>query len=99
MAATTTNYGVLNSDTIYQGLELLRRQYFQLWDLEQLTLPSMDIIRLPEVQAFIFESMFKGDNLKYTPPDRYKIRVLKRLVNLIDNAIVDPEEDVGFPCP
>ena len=99
MAVTTTSNGLLKNDVINQQLELLRRQYLQLWEPDKLNLPSMDIIRLPEIQASIFESIFREDNLKYTPPDRYKIRVLKKLVDMIERAIVDPEEDVGFPCP
>ena len=90
---------LLNDDATTQQLELLRRQYFQLWEPDKLTIPSMGIMRLSEVQASIFESMFREDNLKYTPPDRYKTRVLKKLVDLIERAVVDPEEDVGFPCP
>ena len=96
MAAAGHNF--LNDDATTQQLELLRRQYFQLWEPDKLAIPSMGIMRLPEVQASIFESMFREDNLRYTPPDRYKTRVLKKLVNLIERAVVDPEEDVGFPC-
>ncbi|MCJ1299468.1 hypothetical protein MMC08_002260 [Hypocenomyce scalaris] len=84
---------LLNDDATTQQLELLRRQYFQLWEPDKLTIPSMGIMRLSEVQASIFESMFREDNLKYTPPDRYKTRVLKKLVDLIERAVVDPEED------
>lgn len=99
MAATTASNNFLKNDAIDQQLELLRRQYFQLWEPDKLTVPSMDIIKLPGVQASIFESMFKEKNLKFAPPDRYKLRVLKKLVDMIERAIVDPEEDVGFPCP
>lgn len=99
MATTTTSNRFLSNDSTNQQLELLRRQYFQLWDPHKLTLPSRDIMRLPEVQASIFESMFGEENLNYTPPDRYKIRVLKRMIYLIEKAIVDPEEDVCFPYP
>lgn len=99
MAAITASNNFLKNDAIYQQLELLRRQYLQLWEPDKLTIPSMDIIRLPGVQASIFESMFEENNLRFAPPDRYKVRVLKRLVGMIERAIVDPEEDVGFPCP
>lgn len=99
MATTTASNGILKNDAIDQQLELLRRQYFQLWEPDKLTVPSMDIMRLPQVQASIFESLFEEKSTKFAPPDRYKFRVLKKLVDLIERAIVDPEEDVGFPCP
>lgn len=80
-----------------EPVELLRRQYFQLIDIEQLTLPSKDLLRLPETQARIYNCLFNESNIVYPPPDRYRIRVLKRLVNALEEAIVDPEEDVSFP--
>lgn len=99
MAADTASKYFPETDAIDQQLELLRRQYLQLWEPIKLSIPSMDIVRLPGVQASIFESIFKEDNLKFAPPDRYKLRVLKILIDRIERAIVDPEEDVGFPCP
>lgn len=78
-------------------LELLRRQYLQLLNPEQLCLPAADLIRLPFVQAQIYETMFRDIRLSFSPPDRYKLRVLKMLVQRMEDAIADPEEDVGSP--
>ena len=80
-------------------VELLRRQYLQLIDPEQLTFPSNELLRLPDIQAQTFRSMFDDSAVPFAPPERYKFRVLKRLVNALEEAIVDPEEDVRFSFP
>ena len=77
-----------------QPVELLKRQYLQLIDPEQLTLPTKALLRSSVIQAQIYHSMFDDSVLKFAPPKRYRLRVLKRLVNAIEDAIVDPEEDV-----
>lgn len=77
-----------------QPVDLLKRQYLQLINPEQLTLPNKELLRLPEIQAQIYHSMFDDSVLNFAPPERYRLRVLKRLVNAIEEAILDPEEDV-----
>ena len=77
-----------------QPVDLLKRQYLQLINPEQLTLPNKELLRLPEIQAQIYHSMFDDSVLNFAPPERYRLRVLKRLVNAIVEAILDPEEDV-----
>ena len=79
------------------NLELLKRQFRQLLEPERLSLPSLEQIRIPHVQAYLYETMFREEGLEYPPPDRYGIRVLKMLVERMERAIIDPEEDVGFP--
>ncbi len=86
----------LDAETAWE-IELLRRQYLQLIDPHELAIPSIEALRLPGVQARIHASMFNQAGLRFPPPDRYKYRVLKKLVAAIEQAIVDPEEDVGFP--
>ena len=76
---------------------ILARQYLQLVDPDQLFIPEHETIRRPEIQAQIFESMFQEGCVLYPPPDRYKIRFLKKLVDSMEQAITDPEEDVCFP--
>ncbi|KAL9638763.1 MAG: hypothetical protein Q9164_001353 [Protoblastenia rupestris] len=71
---------------------LLSRQYYQMVDPEQLTLPAPRFLRLPEVQRQIYKNMF-DDRMQWPPPERYKFRVLKRLVEAMEKAIEDPEED------
>ncbi|MCJ1317903.1 hypothetical protein MMC15_003230 [Xylographa vitiligo] len=79
------------------NLELLKRQFRQLLEPERLSLPSLEQIRIPHVQAYLYETMFREEGLEYPPPDRYGIRVLKMLIERMERAIIDPEEDVGFP--
>ncbi|MCJ1246949.1 hypothetical protein MMC30_004160 [Trapelia coarctata] len=50
-------------------------------------------MRLPHVQAKVYETMFRDGCLPFSPPDPYKLRVLKRLVQQMEDAIADPEED------
>ena len=80
-------------------VEFLRRQYIQLIDPEELRLPSNDLLRLPDIQAQIYSSMFHESSMTYAPPERYRFRVLRRLVKALENAIEDPEEDVGASFP
>ena len=78
-------------------VELLRRQFLQLVDPNELAIPGSETLRSPDLQARIYNSMFNEANHRVSPPDRYKFRVLKKLVAAMERAIVDPEEDVGFP--
>lgn len=77
-----------------QQIELLRRQYLQLVDPDQLSLPSDSLFRLPEVQAQIFNTMFSQASNTIAPPDRYQFRVLKRLIVRLEQAVQNPENDV-----
>lgn len=79
-------------------IDLLRRQYLQLVEPEQLTLPAIETLKSPDVQAKIFERLFNVGNLSFPPPDRYRFRVLKRIVRALEQSINDPDEDVGFSC-
>lgn len=80
---------------IIAPVELLRRQYLQLLDPEGLTLPRKECLKLPETQAQIYNGMFNESRITYAPPERYRFRVLKRLVKALEGAIEDPEKDVG----
>ena len=81
---------------IIAPVELLKRQYLQLTDPEELTLPRKEVLRLPDIQAQIYHDMFDESKIVYAPPERYRFRVLKRLVKALEDAIEDPEEDVGL---
>lgn len=82
------------SETKRWPIELLRRQYVQLVEPEHLILPQKDVIKLPEVQAELFETMFRKGSLEYPPSERYQLRVLKRIVTALEEAIDDPDQDV-----
>jgi len=78
-------------------VELLTRQYLQLVDIDQLTFPSKDLLRLPEIQGRIYDCMLDESKIVYSPPKRYRYRMLKRLMNVLEEAIIDPEQDVCDP--
>lgn len=78
-----------------EPVELLRRQYLQVIDPEQLKLPTKSLLKLPSVQRSIYERMFNETNVKYSPAERYRFRSLKRVVQALEDAIDDPDEDVG----
>ena len=87
-------------------IELLRRQYLQLLNPANLSLPPPNVLKLPTTQARIYDSMFREDSLVYPPPIDYRLRVLKRLINVLERAMDDPDEDVRIhpfhasdPCP
>ena len=74
-------------------IERFRRQYFQLVDPQQLIMPPLDILKLPHVQEAVHARLFSSD-ISYLPPERYRYRVLKRLIGVLQEAFQDPEEDV-----
>ena len=76
-------------------VELLRRQYFQCLDPESLSLPKAELLRLPDTQNQVFSCMFDEAVIKFAPPVRYRFRVLKKIIHAIEEAIEDPDEDVG----
>ena len=78
------------------AVELLRRQYLQLIDPERLKLPPPEVLRSPDVQKQIYESMFDDAAINFGPSLRYRLRALKRLIRAIEDSIQDPEEDVGI---
>ncbi|KAF6226245.1 hypothetical protein HO133_009111 [Letharia lupina] len=74
-------------------VELLKRQYLQLIDPEELTLPLREFLILPETQSQIYNGLFDESRITYAPPERYRFRVLKRVVKALEDAVEDPEED------
>ncbi len=78
-------------------VDLLRRQYLQLLEPDLLTIPSVEMLRRPDVQHLLYDNMFNSDNLMFAPTGRYQLRVVKELVLRIETSFADPEEDVGFP--
>lgn len=89
-----TSMSLLGSDAVRQ-IDFLRRQYLQRVDPEQLTLPAISTLRLPEVQAEIHRTIFDDNLHSFPPPQRYKFRVLKRIVHVLEESIIDPEEHVS----
>lgn len=78
-----------------QQLLLFRRQYLQLFEPDFLAWPPRQLLRDAGVQEWLYNNLFNAEQTSYLPPDRYRFRVLKQLMKKIENAIEDPEEDVG----
>ena len=76
-------------------LLLFRRQYLQLFEPDFLSWPPKALLRDADVQAWLFKSLFDKDRNDRLPSERYQLRVLKPLLAKIEQAIEDPEEDVG----
>jgi hypothetical protein len=76
-------------------LVLFRRQYLQLFEPDFLAWPPKLLLRDAGVQQWLFKQCFDTDNNLYLPSDRYRLRVLKPLLRKVEQAIEDPEEDVG----
>lgn len=76
-------------------LLLFRRQYFQLHEPDFLAWPPKQLLRDSSIQAWLYAKLFDKEKNSYLPAERYQFRVLKPLVSRIEQAIEDPEEDVG----
>lgn len=78
-------------------LERLIAQYFQLVDPRDLyhSLPSSTTLKDPKVQAILYQEMFHETSVSQIPPVSYRIRVLKEILARIEEALSDPEQDVG----
>lgn len=76
-------------------------QYNQQVPAPQLPLPSGTTLLHPATQSTIYERMFNKDNPQAwpLPPVGYRMRVLKMILGRLEEAIVNPEEDVrpSFP--
>ncbi|KAL9069850.1 MAG: hypothetical protein Q9157_006020 [Trypethelium eluteriae] len=75
------------------SLSLFKQQYLQLVEPKKLAWPERDQLRLPEIQAWIYDHMFNTESLPYSPPERYELRVLKQLMSRVEEATIDPNED------
>lgn len=81
-------------------LQRFKRQYFQLVEAKDLSWPSKDVLRAIESQTWLFHNLFDFNGITYMPPKRYGLRVLKHLLQLIQDSIQNPDEDVGKrSCP
>ncbi|TID14572.1 gb [Venturia nashicola] len=80
--------------SLYHGseneLQLFNRQVLQLVDPKELQWPSSGSLRSLDVQSRIHQKLFQSE---HPPPQRYQLRVLKKLLSLIEDSIVDPDED------
>jgi hypothetical protein len=89
----------MNQDSKFEaGLQIFKRQYLQLVDIKDLRWPSKQCLKLPKTQGWLFQEVFDQAASQYLPPERYQLRVLKQLLEVLEASVEDPEEDVGaFP--
>lgn len=70
------------------------RQFLQYdYDVE---LPSGEILREADVQDHLFKKLFAEDTIIPLPPRRYRLRILKKLIAVIEGAIVDWDKHVSL---
>jgi len=68
-----------------EAIRLLKYQYLQLVDPKALQLPPSGVLKRPEVQEAIYATIFCCPTAaEHPPPARYTVRVLKRLMTLIE---------------
>ncbi|KFY85310.1 hypothetical protein V500_08522 [Pseudogymnoascus sp. VKM F-4518 (FW-2643)] len=70
-----------------EELDLFKRQYLQL----QLSLkyPEKECLKHEEFQQLLYSEIFSEDAMKWYPPQRYQLRVLKELVKRIESISDD----------
>jgi hypothetical protein len=73
-------------------LVLFYRQYLQ--QVDDLTYPPGDLLLDPSVQEQVSLNFFDPEIRKNLPPGLYQRKVSKTLVERIEAAIKDPDEDV-----
>jgi len=63
--------------------------------LKEVRWPSIEILKLPESQSWIYMNLFNNNQVKYPlPPERYQLQFLKRLVDNLQAAFEDVDNDV-----
>ncbi|EXJ53624.1 uncharacterized protein A1O5_13075 [Cladophialophora psammophila CBS 110553] len=67
------------------------RQYMQ--QINDVTYPPGGLLVNPDVQDCLYRYFFDPGRNKYLPPPRYQSRILRRLIEEIENACKNPEQD------
>lgn len=69
-------------------------QYLQLEP--KLDLPEVHLLRDEETQEAIYDKLFAEGAVRYGPPLRYQLRMLKELVAAVEDSIDDWDRHVSF---
>ncbi len=77
-------------------LVLFRRQYLQLVEPDFVAYPPKQLLKDPDVQAWLYRRLFDSERNDRLPPERYQLRIVKPLLAKVELAIEDPEEDVSM---
>ncbi|KAI1925698.1 hypothetical protein LOZ65_002740 [Ophidiomyces ophidiicola] len=75
------------------SLKIFAAQYFQILEPQHLMLPPNGVLIQPKAQCWIYENMFNEVEIWPIPPVRYRCRVLKMVLSLLESSIMDSEED------
>ena len=75
-------------------LDRFCRQYLQLY-LEP-EYPDSSHLQSDVFQGLLYTALFKENSIKYAPPLRYQLKVLKELTRRIEKSIQDWDEQVGI---
>ncbi|KAH0837639.1 hypothetical protein AYO21_09472 [Fonsecaea monophora] len=67
------------------------RQYMQ--QINDVTYPPGALLVNPDVQDCLYRYFFDASRNKYLPPPWYQVRILRRLIEEIENSCKDPEQD------
>lgn len=78
-------------------LNHFKHQYLQLQ--VAVKYPEREYLKHEDFQNELYAQIFSKDALKYQPPHRYQLRVLKELVKRIEHSITDWEEEVRNISP
>jgi hypothetical protein len=70
------------------------RQYLQV--IADVTYPPGPLLVKQDVQDCLYKYFFDASRNKFLPPARYQTRILKHIIQEIEKACKDPEEDVGI---
>ncbi|KAL8964528.1 MAG: hypothetical protein Q9183_004391 [Haloplaca sp. 2 TL-2023] len=62
-------------------------------DPDDLPYPSEDLAKITAVQAWLFENIFDEERHPFAPHARYRFRVLKKVISIIEDGFEDGEED------
>ena len=79
---------------VSKQIERLRRQYLQLINPQDLCLPSLHALKFPQVQHELYTRVVSHAEQRFSPPQRYEFRVMKRLMGLLEASFEDPDQDV-----
>jgi hypothetical protein len=80
-------------DKTSQQVDRFCHQYLQLEQTPDY--PDGETLRRPEVQDELYARLFAKDALKFPPPMRYQVRILKKLLSITEQSINDWEEHVS----
>jgi len=81
-----------SSPEYQRQLNKFKRQYLQLQG--KIIYPENQFLQDSNFQEALYKDIFLEGALKHPPPNRYRLRILKKLLQRIEESITDWEEQV-----